>query len=478
MSGERKWLLVCALTALGGGVGFLSPAFCVAWPLSALASCVALLYAYGGRRVFYFVAVAFFALSVSWHAVSGRLAVIVASAELNRARPTAADFTIPSFVKVYSQEGGSHKVSFAGKMKGVPVFVNVYLEAGVRPPSPGETWRCCGWLGRASGAWYSRRTFWVRGRGSYAVKISDGAGSSPARVFNRARLALSRRACIGVDADGEVSRLNRALLLGERSSVDPQTKKAFADSGTAHLFAISGLHVLVIAKFLSILLALAALPVKIRPVFLVLLLWGYVLLTGASASAVRAGAMASTAALAPLFSRRADSLVSWAQTFSAVHLINPWSLVDTGSQLSFIVMLGLVIWQRMKAFKKAGAVHCFAPTVIAWVFGFPIVSAAFGVITPGGIFANMLAIPIASLSVVFSAVGVACSFVSAMAAAFFNAAASMTTSLMLGVARSVAAVPWSHFEITPWSLWECLCAYAFVAAVLAALERWSRRCVI
>ncbi len=473
-----KWLIFCAALALGEATAFMFPFLYPAGPVVLTAGVLGALFAFGcAWRFWPLIGVFSVGAVLGWNVFAERNRAIVEMVDFNGGRPTEAVFVVPASVKCYDGAKGGRKAVFPGKVRGVDVMVNLSLKPGDAVPRSGETWVCEGWMGRSSrGGTWGRHSFWVRGKGSSARRIDGGSGASGLNaVVARVRSDFSRRVGRGVDRDDEIEVLNRALLLGVRSEIDSETREAFAASGTAHLFAVSGLHVLVVAKFLSLLLSFTGFPSRFKALVLIPLVWFYVLVVGAGPSAVRAGMMASFFWSAALFWRKGDSLAAWAQTFAIVHIASPEMLISTGSQLSFAVMLGLVLWNHVAKGLKGRFVEMFAPTAVAWVFGVPVVAATFAVITPGGLLANLIAVPIAVFSVVLTASGVFASYVSDFLAGVFNSAAHLSTSIVLGLARVTSAVPWSNFEIEKWSFGECALWYCAVAFAFWVVCDWSRR---
>jgi competence protein ComEC len=83
----------------------------------------------------------------------------------------------------------------------------------------------------------------------------------------------------------------RALLLGERAGLDPETKTGFQRTGTYHALVISGLHIGVVAFALVWLLRLALLPAPLRAVLAALAIGAYTLLVGGNVPVSRAAWM-------------------------------------------------------------------------------------------------------------------------------------------------------------------------------------------
>lgn len=470
---ECKWFLFCVLLALGEGLAFLlSSYFDVYCAVLALSAVFALCsYGYDSRACLY----AFVFLSgagLAWRSISVREEVFARAMTGERGNFVEAEFRIPHAVEVKGSGRDGARVVFPSSCKGVDVSVNVFLPRGARIPEPGERWRCAGYLYRnPSKGVFGRHPFYVRGEGSCAVKLPGDAFISAARWLHLLKNDICGRIGKGIDSRRREVGLMKAMLLGQRSVIEKGTKEKFIASGTVHLFAISGLHVFVVTHLFSVLLGFLFVPMKLKAVVLICLVWLYVAITGAAPSAVRAGGMATICNMAGLFWRKGDPLTSWSQTFAFVHVLRPESLVDTGSLLSFTVMLGLLLWHRIscgiswRLFAKA------APGAVAWAFGVPIVAAGFGSFTPGALAANLIAVPMASFSVSFSALGVLASYFSEALARVCNFFSFMSLSIMVGVAEFVGSLPWSNFSVEPWSLPECFVWYFAVGVCFYVIYR-------
>ena len=109
------------------------------------------------------------------------------------------------------------------------------------------------------------------------------------------RRDFARRVSLGLASKREIVRLNQAILLGARANLPWDLRQTFIGAGTIHVFAISGLHVMAVARVLVFLLRLLWLPRRLAETAAVPVLWGYLAHIGFPPSAVRAGAMATLA---------------------------------------------------------------------------------------------------------------------------------------------------------------------------------------
>lgn len=139
-----------------------------------------------------------------------------------------------------------------------------------------------------------------------------------------------------------------AVITGDTSLVSAEDRELFSGAGVAHVLALSGMHVALIAMFAAV----ALWPVEVaghrrlRLVLVVVLLWLYAVMTGMGESVVRATLMATVVAGARIMQRRHSSLN--ALCFAAIVLLvfNPLSLFKPGFQLSFAAVAAIILLAR------------------------------------------------------------------------------------------------------------------------------------
>ncbi len=188
----------------------------------------------------------------------------------------------------------------------------------------------------------------------HQIKIAEGhykhspAKSDPLYKLSQWRRDLHHR-LMDSGLSAETGGIFSTLLLGQRSKVDPELRKAYQQSGTAHLLAISGLHVgLVLLLFRGLLkLLLGGFRFKGKRLLLFLtclwVLWAYTALAGFGASVVRASIMLSLWLLAEQGYRKGQSghFLSLAAILMLT-VINPHWVLQPGFQLSFGAVWGIL----------------------------------------------------------------------------------------------------------------------------------------
>lgn len=143
---------------------------------------------------------------------------------------------------------------------------------------------------------------------------------------------------------GSSSQIVKGILLGDTSQIPDDTLGNLQDTGIAHLLALSGLHVSILAGALSFALKRVNKYVKTGIIFTFLLV--YCAITAFPASLVRASIMTAISMTAPLFNRRNDSLTSCAIALIVILVINPFQLFAAGFVLSFCAVTGIILMYK------------------------------------------------------------------------------------------------------------------------------------
>lgn len=455
------YLAVCALLAGGEILGFAAADASACWPVALAALVVVAMAGFGWEiHRWPWVAVLLSGFCLALYAESRR-ARVFDQCDYSSS-PLSGEFRVEGRIKVTKRY-----LSFDSSLEGVEIRVMIRRvipevsasssgDALGTVPSVGEVWRCDGWLERKPRGERRRRMLWVCGSGSAAARVSAASSSSLNARLRRLRAALSANVGYGLSHDPLAANLDRAIVLGERADLPREILQMFADAGTVHVFAISGLHIGVIAWiFVYLLMAVFCFPLRWVAIPLTPILCGYVMMIGAPPSAVRAAFMSIVYFSAPIVFRRSDSLVAWSITFVVFHVLNPAMLMKVGSLLSFTVMLGILLYIRWAQTFKSERLIVWGVTFAAWISGVGIAARVFERISLGGFAANVVMIPLASLSVVLGFLGAITGFVSPWLASHFNNGAALLIEAMRGVSWAASAVPYANLMIRPWALWMC-----------------------
>ena len=176
--------------------------------------------------------------------------------------------------------------------------------------------------------------------GAVQPETPDHPGRGLWSLLYRARQGLLRRARL---VFGQDSALPEALLLGDRSNLPEETRRDFADAGAAHLLAVSGLHVGLIAALVLIPLRRWLHP-KGQLAAMALFLLLYSALLDFPAPVVRASLLMLITLGRRVLRRAPDPLTALCAAFLAILLLRPLDLFSPSFQLSFCAVLGMVLF--------------------------------------------------------------------------------------------------------------------------------------
>lgn len=139
-----------------------------------------------------------------------------------------------------------------------------------------------------------------------------------------------------------------AMLLGNKSTLEPGTKKVFRESGTAHVLAISGLHAGILYVFVLWILRIAGLAIGYRgllPIAVALAcLWVYACLTGMQPPIMRTTILLTLLQTGRLLFREISSITLLSFIAVVFVLYDPLLLWNTGFELSFLAVSGILLF--------------------------------------------------------------------------------------------------------------------------------------
>ena len=188
------------------------------------------------------------------------------------------------------------------------------------------------------------------------------------------------------------------LKAGWTGKRDERLNAAHKSWGTSHLLAISGFHVGIVMLAAS----LAFKRGKMRVLCLTFILWGYILLTGAPASAIRAGLMIQVALLGELVGRPGSPINSVSLAAVVLLSLSPFWFWDIGWRLSVLAALVIAAVLERSAPNDWRVWLLVSPLI--WLATFPQVSWTFGAVPLVGIFINVVAPPFFSFALSFASI--------------------------------------------------------------------------
>lgn len=373
---------------------------------------------------------------------------------------------------------------------------------GVLVPAAGERWCFSGKAARVG-----RQP--ARQRVELTSRLAESRRLAPAGYGNWRALAANlrregaRRLSLGTGHSREMQSLVQAMLLGYRNEIPPALNRVFRDSGTIHVFAISGLHVVIVAGFLTAIIGPLGLPRKLWVLVLGPALLAYTVITGAQPSALRACLMATLYLAGPLASRRPDGFSTLAVTAMALLIWDPTQLADIGFMLSFTVVAGLLTLTaafvrrlhslpvavrltgdaratrelggelasgRMAIARQAARwlwrslVDLLAVSVAAWLASAPLTALYFGRLNPAALLANLVVVPLSFVMVAGGCLSLLAGSVAGVLSSAINQVLLAAAWVMTGAARASVALPGMIWRVPKPPLWLIGAWYLLLAA--------------
>lgn len=240
---------------------------------------------------------------------------------------------------------------------------------------------------------------YIRGTMSFpsVEKISEGNGSSIKSMLLGIKHKITSTFTSVLPP--EEATFLAGLTVGARGLFSPELTSAMQKSGTTHLVALSGQNIsILVFVIMTLLLALA----RRRTAFIIatLVIIGFVIMTGADASVVRAAIVGFIVLLAKEVGRAHDIRNVILCACVIMVLLSPKTLAfDVGFQLSFLALLGIVyinpIFMRMIGMKENEDASFFSwktyliTTASAQLATMPILIASFGYFSPIALISNV-----------------------------------------------------------------------------------------
>ncbi|WP_009959471.1 ComEC/Rec2 family competence protein [Verrucomicrobium spinosum] len=269
-----------------------------------------------------------------------------------------------------------------------------------------------------------------------------------------------------------------AMALGTVQSDTADLQTPFRNSGTLHIFSVSGLHVAIVGFILWKLLKAFGLRRGALLGVLIPVLFGYAFITGLRPSAVRAAVMASVFLCGALFHRKGDLMNSLGGSALLLLAYDTQQLYAPGFQLSFAVLAAIALlggpfsrpflrWVEPDPFiprvlltgfqqwawtLRQQVVGLFTVSAAAWVGSLPLTLGHFQLATPVSLIANVVLVPL-SFCVLFAAVLTLLSAALHLTAvqALFSNANYLLAWLTMKSAVFFASLPGGNFHIAaPW----------------------------
>jgi len=325
-------------------------------------------------------------------------------------------------------------------------------------------------------------------RRAEAVAFSSPEGwRSPKDLAVAGAEQLRRRieAILDRTLDPAAATLNRSIFLGEAHLLDRDVRRDFTRCGLAHIFAVSGLNVVMLVWVLDTFIRLFGATPRVRSALLIACSVVFCAVVGFQASVVRATVMISALLAVPFLRYKVEPLTTLATAALFILLVDPRALWQPSFQLSFACMLSIILlgppiesWLSFdeekgsnlrKKMSRFANRHLVGQTmmILASVVGvMPLLAHCFHMVPLVGVLSNFIAAPLVWLLTATTLVLLGVAAVVPAATSVFGAAMNFFSHLLLGLVQEWSSLPAVSIFIPHWP--------AFAAAIYyAVLFGWG-----
>lgn len=320
------------------------------------------------------------------------------------------------------------------------------------------------------------------------------------RFLGWAQRTLAR----GLPEQDEPLRLLWAMTLGWKTALTGEVNEPFMKSGTMHIFAISGLHIALIAGILVSLLRVARVPRAWCGAVVIPLIWFYTGATGWQSSAIRSTVMMTIVIGGWSLRRPSDLLNSLAAAALIILLWQPQQLFQASFQLSFFVVLSIALFmppleklrdrwlaldpmlapdvipkwkQSLRAIARV-VLTSFVTSLAAWLGALPLTAYYFHIFSPVTLLANLVIVPMSSLALACNLGSLLCGDWLPWFTELFNHCAWFWMLGMIKVSQWSTELPGAYTFVTAPSAFTFIIYYGlligFMSGVLWRKERRPR----
>lgn len=174
------------------------------------------------------------------------------------------------------------------------------------------------------------------------VSIDDITFNTKPPNYYILKLRLGIKEIITDSFEEDKAGLAFSLLTGDKSILDESIRNDFKVCGISHIIAVSGLHITLICLLLYYVLKFMNAPLWLSTLITLIVMSGYIGVSGYSKSALRAGIMIAVMLLAQLINNKADALNSLGFAVF-IMCLNPFAVTDAGALLTVTSVLGLCV---------------------------------------------------------------------------------------------------------------------------------------
>lgn len=259
--------------------------------------------------------------------------------------------------------------------------------------------------------------------------------------------------------------LAAGIMVGDKRSLGDDLTQAFRTSGLIHVVVLSGFHITIVGAVLLTLFSFLPRVARLSSSFLGIVL--FIIMTGSSTTAIRAGVMGSIALLARGTHRQYDALRALLVATVGMVVWQPLILeYDPGFQMSVAATAGIILLTpRIVAFFPPVLPkmlrELLGTTVGAQIMVAPLIAYYMGTVSVVALFANLVVLPVVPFAMLLSlGAGTIGAVVPFSLAPIFGFPAFLMLTFMVKAATFASSVPFAAIAVPAIPAWMIGALYA------------------
>lgn len=265
------------------------------------------------------------------------------------------------------------------------------------------------------------------------------------------------------------SALAEAMITGDRDDIDAGIEELYMRAGVTHILCISGLHMSLLAFYISVILRRILHQSQRKTAAATLCIcMAFLFLTGFSPSSVRAVVMISLVCLGQMIYQRHEWLNSIALAALVILLVNPLYLWSAGFQLSFLSVLGIYVGARVipKGHTWYGKIgEMMGISFFASLFGMPVAAYHFYCISTVSVLANLVILPLSGILLGCTMLAALSGMIFLPLGVFLAGPVYVIFQIYEKVCQMVTMIPYSYVAVGKPPVIGILCFYGLVCLI-------------
>lgn len=317
------------------------------------------------------------------------------------------------------------------------------------------------------------KTFSAFGHDNISILSKKNGGMlNEAVIYPARKFALDN---ISRYLKGDEAAFMKGLVAGDRTDISDEVRDNFINAGVMHLIAVSGLNVAYIIISVTLILSLFRIPLLPRTLITILFLVFYCLFTGSSPSIIRASIMGILVLLSALIERKINFYNIIGVSALIILMYDSRQLYDAGFILSYSAVLSMAVFMNifdeeimnkirtynMKEKKLTlWLMMLFFTSLSAQIGTLPVTAMYFGKISVISVIANIVAVPLANLTLAVGFFQIIAAAFSEYASQLISNTSSVLLSIQLFIIKYFSGLEFSFLYVRELTAADMICFYA------------------